>query len=142
MANTDANKKLVAQFWQDLYDRDFDKVGAYFAEDGHYTDVPAPGAGAYGPEQIAARLRLGLDMLSAYEHELKHIVADGDVVITEHAETWHWKTGESVTLPFVSVHEIGPDGKFTRWHDYWDFNTLMNAAPAWWLEHIAKGFTA
>ncbi|NUP30311.1 MAG: nuclear transport factor 2 family protein [Streptomycetaceae bacterium] len=142
MANTDANRKLVAQFWQDLYDREFDKVGAYFAEDGHYTDVPAPGAGAYGPAQIAARLRLGLDMLSGYEHNLKHIVADGDVVITEHAETWHWKTGESVTLPFVSVHEIGPDGKFTRWHDYWDFNTLMIAAPAWWLEHIAEGFTA
>ena len=29
-----------------------------------------------------------------------------DAVITEHTETWHWKTGESVTLPFVSVHEL------------------------------------
>jgi limonene-1,2-epoxide hydrolase len=139
MSNEMSNKELIEQFWQDLYVRDFAKVASYFAEDGHYTDVPAPGAGATGPKEIEARLRLGLDMLSGYEHHFKNMVADGDVVITEHAEEWHWKTGEKVLLPFVSVHEFR-DGKLIRWHDYWDFNTLMNAAPAWWLEHIAKGY--
>ena len=133
------NRAVIEQFWKDLYARDYDKVGAYFTEDGHYTDVPAPGAGAVGPEAVAARLRLGLGPLSGYIHHLKNIVADGDVVVTEHAEEWHWETGEQVVLPFVSVHEFR-DGKICRWHDYWDFNTLMRAAPQWWLEHIAKGF--
>ena len=27
-----------------------------------------------------------------------------------------------------------------RWWDYWNFPTLMAAAPQWWLEHIAQGY--
>src|SRR5688572_30448150 len=123
-ATTEANRALIQQFWKDLYDRDFDKVASYFTDDGHYTDVAAPEEGAYGPERIAARLRLGLEPLSAYEHHFKSMAADGDLVITEHAEEWHWKTGESVVLPFVSVHELR-DGQIVRWHDYWDMTTLM-----------------
>ncbi len=67
-------------------------------------------------------------------------MADGDVVVTEHAETWHWSTGEEVTLPFVSVQELRA-GTIIRWWDYWDLQTLMDAAPAWWIEHIMKGYT-
>jgi limonene-1,2-epoxide hydrolase len=134
-----ANRALIEQFWRDLYERDFDKVGSYFADDGHYTDVAAPEEGAFGPERVAARLRLGLEPLSNYEHHFKTMVADGDVVVTEHAEEWRWHTGESVVLPFVSVHEIR-DGRIVRWHDYWDMSTLMNAAPQWWVEHIMQGY--
>jgi hypothetical protein len=28
------------------------------------------------------------------------------------------------------------NGMFVRWWDYWDLATLMNNAPAWWVEHI------
>lgn len=67
------------------------------------------------------------------------MIAEGDVVITEHGEEWHWHTGEEVILPFVSVHEVS-DGKIVRWWDYWDMSTLMNAAPQWWVEHIMEGY--
>jgi hypothetical protein len=30
------------------------------------------------------------------------------------------------------------DGRIVRWWDYWDLATLMNAAPAWWVEHIMQ----
>ncbi len=86
-----------------------------------------------------ARLRLGIEPLEGYEHDLKAMVVEGDMVVTEHAELWKWHTGETALLPFVSVHEIR-DGKIVRWHDYWDMQTLMNAAPAWWIEHIMKGW--
>jgi len=135
-----SNRQLIERFWQDLYRRDYDKVGAYFADDGHYRDVPAPDAGAFGPAQVAARLRLGLEPIAAYYHHIKHIMADGDLVVTEHAEEWHWHTGEKVVLPFVSIHEIR-EGKLVRWWDYWDMSTLMNAAPAWWIEYIMSGGT-
>lgn len=46
-----ANRQLIERFWQDLYRRDFDKVGSYFAPDGHYRDVPAPDEGASGPSR-------------------------------------------------------------------------------------------
>jgi limonene-1,2-epoxide hydrolase len=139
MADGTANRELVESFWETLARRDFDACGAFFADDGHYTDVPAPEEGARGPAAIAARLRLGLGPLERYVLRDGPIVADGDMVITEHAEEWYWGTGESVVLPFVSVMEVR-DGKLVRWWDYWDMQTLMNAAPAWWVEHIMQGY--
>jgi hypothetical protein len=41
-----------------------------------------------------------------------------------------------VTLPFVSVQRV-VDGKIVLWKDYWDYQTLMNAAPAAWHERLA-----
>ena len=90
---------------------------------------------AHGPAQIAARLRVGLEPLSAISHDVRTIVSDGDIVVTEHVEHWEWPTGERASLPFVSVQQLR-DGKFIRWWDYWDLATLMNSAPAWWVEHI------
>jgi limonene-1,2-epoxide hydrolase len=130
------NREIVERFWADLYRRDFDAVGAYFADDGEYTDVPTPADDvARGPAQIAARLRLGLEPLSEIHHDIRQIVAEGDTVVTEHVEHWHWPSGEQASLPFVSIHELR-DGKIVRWWDYWDLGTLMGAAPSWWVEHI------
>ena len=59
--------------------------------------------------------------------------------MTEHVERWTWQTGETVDLPFVSVHQLEGE-KVRRWWDYWDMSTLMNAAPAAWVEHIMVGY--
>jgi len=139
--SAEANTALVREFWAALAARDFDRVGSFMAEDGHYVDVPVKDQepGARGPAQTAARLRLGLGPLHAYELHDGPIVASGDHVVTEHSETWTWEPGVSVTLPFTSVMEVR-DGKVTRWWDYLDLATLLNAAPPWWLEHIAAGY--
>jgi limonene-1,2-epoxide hydrolase len=136
----EANKALVGSFWNALYARDWEAVAGYFGEDSEYTDVASPADDvARGPDQIVARLRLGLERISAYEHDLRLVVAEGDAVVTEHTETWHWHTGEQVALPFVSVQELrGP--VILRWWDYWDMQTLMQAAPDWWIEHVAEGY--
>jgi hypothetical protein len=42
-------------------------------------------------------------------------------------------------LPFVSVMELR-DGKITRWWDYFNLPTLLDAAPQSWLDHIAQGY--
>jgi limonene-1,2-epoxide hydrolase len=138
--SAEANRDRVRCFWNALYDRDWDAIGSYFSEDSEYTDVPSPPDDvARGPAQIVARLRLGLDRISGYEHDLRLLVAEEESVVTEHTETWHWHTGETVTLPFVSVQELR-EGTIIRWWDYWDLQTLMNAAPAWWIEHILQGY--
>lgn len=138
---TDANIALVTDFWAALARRDFDAVGAFMAPQGHYVDVPVIGIdeGAVGPAATAARLRLGIEPLAGYELHDGPIVASGNYVITEHAETWTWDDTASVRLPFTSVMEV-EDGMVTRWWDYLDLSTLMNAAPAWWVEHIAAGY--
>jgi ketosteroid isomerase-like protein len=131
-----SHRAVVERFWTDLYRRDFAAVGAYFAEDSEYTDMPTPAEDvARGPAQIAARLRLGLEPLESISHDVRAIVCEGDTAVTEHVEHWNWGTGERASLPFVSVQQFR-DGKIVRWWDYWDLATLMNAAPAWWVEHI------
>jgi limonene-1,2-epoxide hydrolase len=136
-----ANIELVEQFWAALGRRDFDAVGAMMADDGHYVDVPVKDIepGAYGPEATAKRLRLGIEPLAGYVLHDGTITASGTSVITEHTETWTWEEGVTVTLPFASVMEV-ENGKVTRWWDYFDLSTLMNAAPQWWLDHIAGGY--
>ncbi len=130
------NKALVERFWHLLYEaRDIDAATAMFADDGFYTDVPVDDGGATGPAQINYRLRLGWDPIESFDHEVHRMVVDGDVVVTEHTETWHFHTGEVVSLPFVSIHEIR-DGQLILWKDYSNIDTLLSNAPAWWIEHI------
>jgi limonene-1,2-epoxide hydrolase len=135
------NTERTERFWGDLFRRDFDAVGAWFTPDGNYRDVPAPEEGAFGPAEVAARLRLGIEPLARYEHVPGWtIVAQGDTTVTEHVERWTWQSGETVELPFVSILVWNDQGQVTRWWDYWDLGTLMNAAPAEWVEHIMVGY--
>ena len=134
------NVAVVDSLWADLGRRDFDAVGAHFTETGHYTDVPAPEDGAFGAVEIAARLRLGLAPLREYVLHPGVVTAQENRVVTEHEETWTWDDEHTVTLPFVSIMELDDGGAVTRWWDYWDLGTVMNAAPAWWLEHVMVGY--
>jgi limonene-1,2-epoxide hydrolase len=97
-----SNREIVARFWTDLYTREWETVASYFGPDSEYTDVPTPSDDvARGAEQIVARLRVGLDPLSSIGHDVRTVVAEGDVVVTEHVERWQWPTGEQADLPFV-----------------------------------------
>ena len=139
--SAEENKKVVASMWSNLYEKDWDGVASHIAEDGHYEDVPTPDPGATGPQNIIKRLRIGLDSVVRFEHDIHRVVAEGDTVVVEHTETWHFETGESVVNPFVTVHEVR-NGKIALWRDYWDIGTLMSQAPQWWIEKIAKNSEA
>jgi limonene-1,2-epoxide hydrolase len=134
------NRSVVEALWQDLGARDFAAVAARFTPDGHYTDVPAPEEGAFGPAEIEARLRLGIGPLAAYDCHPGALVAEGSRVVTEHSETWTWDDEHTATLPFVSVMDLDDAGAITRWWDYWDMGTLMGAAPEWWVTHVMAGY--
>jgi limonene-1,2-epoxide hydrolase len=128
----------ATRFWSTLYARDWDGLAAFFDATSLYYDVPTgASAAARGPKAIEARLRLGIEPLERYEHHLREMAANDDVVITEHQEDWYFPTGEIIELPFVSVQHI-KDGVISLWKDYWDFGTLMNGAPDWWHERLAE----
>ncbi len=131
------NKQLVERMWSCLYRKDFDGLADCIAPDGHYEDVPTPDEGARGPANIVKRLRMGLDPVVRFEHEVHRMVADGDSVMLEHTETWHFETGEKLTNDFVTVHVVR-DGKIALWRDYWDLGLMMAQAPPWWIERLAK----
>jgi limonene-1,2-epoxide hydrolase len=135
------NAELVRRFWERLAARDFEGCGAMMAPRGHYIDVPLLGleSGAFGPEETAARLRLGLAPLASYQLHDGPVIAAGGFVVTEHSETWTWQDGTSVTLPFTSVMEVR-EGRIARWWDYFNLATLLDRAPEWWLEHVAGSY--
>ena len=129
------NKQVVERYWDALARRDWDRMKSMLAPDAHYTDVGGPGDGGTGPDGVLARLRIGIEPLEAYWHYPAQIVAEGNLVITEHVEHWQFHTGESFDHPFVSVIELR-DGLIIRWHDYSNLSNIIEHAPAWWLEQI------
>ena len=140
MATTEArNRQLVERYWDVHFRRDWEAMSRFFAAHAHYTDVGMDPEGATGPAEIIARLRLGIEPLEGYYHFPKHMVAEGDLVVTEHVEQWRFVSGEVIDHPFTSVMEVH-DGLITRWHDYSHIGNLLDNAPAAWIEHVAKGW--
>jgi len=134
--------EAVLGLWRTLSARDWDGLATWLADDCLYIDVPVgPAAAARGPADIVQRLQVGLLDLAGYENVDGVLVADGETVMYEHAETWTFATGEVVRLPFVSVHRVR-EGKVALWKDYWDFGTVANAAPADWMERLMAADTS
>ena len=136
------NAATAARFWESLYTHDWEAVASFFAPTANYVDtgLGESQGGAHGPAEIVARLKLGLDPVEAHHHVEGLVVAEGHVVITEHAEEWVFHTGERIVHPFASVMVFDDDGRIERWWDYSNLPNLLDNAPAWWLEHIAQGY--
>ena len=134
------NKKIVERYWDVHFERKWDEMAGFFSEDAHYTDVGLDTVGATGPKEIILRLRLGIEPLSGYVHFPKNMIAESNLVVTEHVEQWQFHTGEIIDHPFTSIMEINDVGLICRWHDYSHLGNLLDRAPSWWLEHIVNGW--
>lgn len=134
-----ANKAIVERYWEAHFRRDWKRMASFFAVDAHYTDVGIDATGATGPDEIIRRLQLGIEPLSGYVHFPRNLVAEDDLVVTEHVERWEFHTGEVIDHPFTSVMEV-VDGLIVRWHDYSHLGNLLDQAPSWWIAHIANGW--
>jgi len=131
-------KQSVSAFFDSFYARDWPRLATFFGDESVYYDVPVgPQNAAKGAESIVKRLRSGgIDGLAAFADEHLRTVAEGDTVITEHGEIWTWNSGETVTLPVVSVHVV-QDGIIVLWKDYWNIPTLLASAPQAWSQEVA-----
>ena len=128
----------VRGMWAALSARDWEALKTYLSQDCIYLDMPVgPAAAARGPEDIVKRLKIGLEPLASYQNFTGLMVSNGIDVMYEHQEQWHWETGESALLQFVTVHRV-ENGKITLWKDYWDMSALANHAPPTWLADFAN----
>jgi len=128
----------VTGLWKALSERDWDSLKTFLSDDCIYLDMPVgPAAAARGPEDIVKRLKIGIEPLASYENFPGLLLADGKDAMYEHHEEWHWKTGESAVLQFVSVHRV-EHGKITLWKGYWDMGALVNHAPPTWMADFAN----
>jgi limonene-1,2-epoxide hydrolase len=132
----------VLGLWKALSARDWDSLKTFVSDDCIYLDMPVgPTAAARGPGDIVKRLKIGIEPLASYENFTGRLLADGSNVMYEHHEEWHWKTGESAVLQFVSVHCVEND-EVTLWKDYWDMGALVNHAPPTWMADFANADTS
>lgn len=130
-------ENTIVGLWQALSDRNWELLKTYVSDDCIYLDMPVgPAAAAKGPEDIVKRLKIGLEPLASYENFPGLLVSAGADAMYEHHEEWHWETGESAVLKFVTVHRV-ENGKVTLWKDYWDMGALTSHAPASWLSDFA-----
>ena len=139
MATVADNVALVRRFWADLYAHEFERLAGYFTDDAVYDDVPIPAARVVGPAAIVRKLRIGFERVPRHTHHEHRVVADETTVVTEHTEDWHFAPDHVVALPFVSVQVIA-GGKIVLWRDYSNIDTLLSAAPAWWIEHVTASW--
>jgi limonene-1,2-epoxide hydrolase len=119
----------------------FERLADYFTDDAVYDDVPIPAARVVGPAAIVRKLRIGFERVAQHVHHEHRIVADETTVVTEHTEDWHFAADHVVALPFVSVQVIA-GGRIALWRDYSNIDTLLSAAPAWWIEHVTASWAA
>lgn len=140
MSNIERRLAHTRRFWEDLYAHRFEAVGTYFSEDAVYEDVPIPDAKVTGPAAIVRKLEIGLGKVPEHVHHLHRMVADETTVVTEHTEDWCFAPDHVVPLPFVSIQVWTPEDKISLWRDYSNMDTLVQAAPKWWVDHIMSAW--
>jgi len=120
---------LIRSFIEACVRADPEEFASYFAEDATWWN--APWKPIRGREAIRETLLRGAGQMAALPWEIRHIVADGDIVMAERVD--HFRAGEAhVSVPCVGVFELR-DGKIVAWRDYWDLQQfegqLANTQP-------------
>ena len=95
---------------------DPEEFASYFTEDAVWWNSPWPPV--KGRAAIRETLRRGAERMTALPWEMRHIVADGNVVMTERVD--RFRAGDKpIAVPCMGIFELR-DGKIAAWRDYWD----------------------
>jgi limonene-1,2-epoxide hydrolase len=109
-------KQVVRDFCAAWETMDQQRILDSFTDDGVYHNMPM--APAVGKDAIKGLLGMILAPASAVTFEIKHMAAEGDVVLTERLDTF--KMGDkTVTLDVMGAFEVR-DGKIAAWRDFFD----------------------
>jgi limonene-1,2-epoxide hydrolase len=109
-------KQVVRDFCAAWEAMDSQRILDSFTDDGVYHNMPM--APAVGKDAIKGLLGMILAPASAVTFEIKHIAAEGDVVLTERIDTF--KMGDkTVKLDVMGTFEVR-DGKIAAWRDFFD----------------------
>jgi len=124
------NITLIRKFIEACVRADPEEFATYFTEDASWWN--SPWKPIEGREAIRETLRRGAQQMVALPWEVLHIVADGDVVMTERVD--HFLVGDKrISVPCMGVFELR-DGKIAAWRDYWDLqqfeSQLIGTPPA------------
>ncbi|MFN8036311.1 MAG: limonene-1,2-epoxide hydrolase family protein [Acidimicrobiia bacterium] len=125
MGTTDSAIDVVTRFCNAWAKFDLDEIMGFFAEDAVYHNIPVEPA--VGTDAIRTMIEGFLGGLGQVEFQVRHVVAAGDVVLTERVDVFELPNGR-VELPVMGTFELR-DGKITAWRDYFDLNQFMAQLP-------------
>lgn len=131
------NIEIIHRFFDALERLDLDAITEFFIEDGIYHDLPVPTDPTVGHEGIKKKLELVAGAIDRLEIQLASVIGEGDTVMSERVEIWHFPTGERPRLPVMSTFDM-KKGKIAAWREYWDLNTLMSQLPPDYLDALSK----
>lgn len=108
---------LVREFCDAWAKRDPDLITEYFTDDGVYHNIPMQPL--EGKDAIRAFLAGLMSGIAHVEFKILHIVANGDVVMTERIDEFRTGDGREGAFAVMGVFEVR-DGKISAWRDYFD----------------------
>ena len=107
---------LIRSFIKACERADVEEFASYFCEDAVWWN--SPWKPVKGRDAIRETLHKGAQKMKAMPWEIRHIAAEGDVVMTERVD--HFLVGEKqVSVPCMGIFELR-EGKIAAWRDYWD----------------------
>ena len=116
---------LIRRFLEACVRADPDEFASYFTEDAIWSNSPWPPV--VGRDAIRETLRRGARQMKALPWEVRHIIAVGEVVMTERVD--NFLVGDTqVRVPCMGVFELR-DGKIAAWRDYWDLKRFEAQLP-------------
>ncbi len=120
-------KQTVLDFCKAWEALDRSAILEAFTDDAVYHNIPM--APAKGKEAIGALLDMILPQAAdGVRFEIKHIVAEGNVVLTERTDTF--TLGDrKIALDVMGTFELR-DGKVAAWRDYFDLAQWTKQASA------------
>ncbi|MDZ4826295.1 MAG: SgcJ/EcaC family oxidoreductase [Actinomycetota bacterium] len=100
---------------------DYEALLDFFTDDAIYHNIPVDPV--QGKDAIRALITMFTASAERIEFRVKHIVADGDTVLTERLDVFVLPN-TTIELPVMGTFELR-DGKIAAWRDYFDLNQYM-----------------
>ena len=113
------NIDLVRRFCAAWATLDIPKIMDFFSDDAVYHNMPIQPI--QGKDAIKSVIEQVVAPFERTDWEMTHIVASGDVVLTERVDRFI-SPERTLELPVMGIFEIR-DGKIAAWRDYFDLAT-------------------
>ena len=120
------NIALIRRFLEACVRADVEEFAGYFTEDAVWWNSPWPPV--TGRDAIRETLRRGAKLMTALPWEIRHIVADEGIVLTERVD--NFQVGDTrIRVPCMGIFELRAE-KIAAWRDYWDLKQFEQQLPA------------
>jgi limonene-1,2-epoxide hydrolase len=120
------NIALIRRFLEACVRADAEEFASYFTEDAVWWN--SPWSPITGRDAIRETLRRGAKLMTALPWEIRHIVADEGIVLTERVD--NFQVGDTrIRVPCMGIFELR-SGKIAAWRDYWDLKQFERQLPA------------